>query len=101
MFGLFRLLGFRFCPRLADIGGTRFWRMAGRVSKGPSARVPFLILLKTFQRLGYFTALREVPRCIVEHIANDQGMMFVPDNMEEYDESGTRPRHVPIIRIFA
>jgi hypothetical protein len=74
--------------------------LAGRVSKGPSARAPSLILLKTFQRLGYFTALSEVPRCIVDHIANDQGMMFVPDNMEEYDESGTRRRHVPIIRKY-
>ena len=27
VFGLFRLLGFRFSPRLADIGGTRFWRI--------------------------------------------------------------------------
>jgi len=27
VFGLFRLLGFRFCPGLADIGGTRFWRV--------------------------------------------------------------------------
>lgn len=27
MFGLFRLLGYRFCLRLADIGGTRFWRI--------------------------------------------------------------------------
>lgn len=27
MFGLFRLSGHRFCPRLADIGGTRFWRI--------------------------------------------------------------------------
>lgn len=26
VFGLFRLLGFRFCPRLADVGGRRFWR---------------------------------------------------------------------------
>ena len=74
--------------------------LAGRVSKDPSAKVPFLILLKTFQLLGYFIALREVPRCIVEHIANDQGMLFVPDNMEEYDESGTRRRHVPIIRKY-
>jgi TnpA family transposase len=24
---LFRLLGYRFSPRLADIGGTRFWRI--------------------------------------------------------------------------
>ena len=27
MFGLFWLLGFQFSPRLADIGGTRFWRL--------------------------------------------------------------------------
>jgi TnpA family transposase len=27
VFALFRLLGFRFCPRLADIGGTRLWRI--------------------------------------------------------------------------
>ena len=27
VFGLFRLLGYRFCPRLADIGGGRFWRV--------------------------------------------------------------------------
>ena len=27
VFGLFRLLGYRFCPRLADIGGSRFWRI--------------------------------------------------------------------------
>lgn len=27
VFGLFRLLGYRFCPRLADVGGTRFWRI--------------------------------------------------------------------------
>lgn len=27
IFGLFRLLGYRFSPRLADVGGTRFWRI--------------------------------------------------------------------------
>ena len=27
VFGLFRLLGYRFSPRLADIGGTCFWRI--------------------------------------------------------------------------
>lgn len=27
VFGLFRLLGYRFSPRIADIGGTRFWRI--------------------------------------------------------------------------
>lgn len=27
VFGLFRLLGYRFCPRLADVAGGRFWRI--------------------------------------------------------------------------
>ncbi len=35
MFGLFRLLGHRFSPRLADIGGTRFWRIDLQVDCGP------------------------------------------------------------------
>ena len=35
VFGLFRLLGYRFSPRLADIGGTRFWRIDPRADYGP------------------------------------------------------------------
>ena len=27
VFGLFWLLGFRFSPRIADIGGARYWRI--------------------------------------------------------------------------
>jgi TnpA family transposase len=34
MFGLFRLLSHRFCPRLADIGGARFWRIDPRADYG-------------------------------------------------------------------
>ena len=34
VFGLFRLLGYRFCPRLADIGGTRFWRIDPKADYG-------------------------------------------------------------------
>jgi TnpA family transposase len=30
MFGIFHLLGFQFSPRLADIGGSRFWRVDGK-----------------------------------------------------------------------
>src|SRR5271156_4003298 len=35
VFGLFRLLGFRFSPRLADIGGARFWRIDPKADYGP------------------------------------------------------------------
>ncbi len=34
VFGLFRLLGYRFSPRLADVGGTRFWRFDAQADYG-------------------------------------------------------------------
>ena len=34
VFGLFRLLGYRFSPRLADVGGTRFWRIDPQANYG-------------------------------------------------------------------
>jgi TnpA family transposase len=34
IFGLFRLLGYRFSPRIADIGGTRFWRIDQQADYG-------------------------------------------------------------------
>lgn len=34
VFGLFRLLGYRFSPRLADVGGTRFWRLDAQADYG-------------------------------------------------------------------
>ncbi len=35
IFGLFWLLGYQFCPRLADIGGARLWRTERTASHGP------------------------------------------------------------------
>ncbi len=35
IFGLFRLLGYQFSPRLADLGSTRFWRMDRQADYGP------------------------------------------------------------------
>jgi TnpA family transposase len=35
VFGLFWLLGYRFCPRIADIGGARYWRIDPNADYGP------------------------------------------------------------------
>lgn len=35
VFGLFWLLGYRFSPRLADIGGARLWRIGRKADYGP------------------------------------------------------------------
>ncbi len=43
--------------------------LAVRTSARRGARLGFLVLLKTFQRLGYFTFANEVPEPIVRHIA--------------------------------
>jgi TnpA family transposase len=41
VFGLFRLLGYQFSPRLADIGDARFWRLDRRARRcAPSTRWP-------------------------------------------------------------
>lgn len=74
--------------------------LASRASRGEGARLAFLVMLKTFQRLGYFTALRDVPRGIVEHIGHDLGMLLVPEIAKDYDDSGTRRRHIPIVRKY-
>jgi len=34
IFGIFHLLGYQFSPRLADIGGARFWRIDGKADYG-------------------------------------------------------------------
>ena len=34
VFGIFHLLGYQFSPRLADIGGARFWRIDGKADYG-------------------------------------------------------------------
>ncbi len=49
------------------------------MGKGEPARLGFLILLKTFQQLGYFIALRDVPRSIIEHIGHHHGLLIMVD----------------------
>jgi hypothetical protein len=43
--------------------------LASEVTKGAGPKICFLILLKTFQRLGYFVFLQDVPKPIAEHIS--------------------------------
>lgn len=37
---LFRLLGYRFCPRLADVGASRFWRVDSQADYGQLNTIP-------------------------------------------------------------
>jgi hypothetical protein len=43
--------------------------LAHSIAKSTPLKIVFLVLLKTFQRLGYFLPLHKVPRPIAEHIS--------------------------------
>ncbi len=75
--------------------------LASRAVKGPSARLGFLVLLKTYQRLGYPVRFADVPAVIVEHIARSVNLpaAAVVDPLA-YDAAGTRRRHLVVIRDY-
>lgn len=66
---------------------------------GKAARLCFLVLLKTFQRLGYFVMINDVPERLIGHVARCLKYPKVPD-LSDYDVSGTRQRHLALIREY-
>ena len=72
--------------------------LAEAVTKEGATRLGFLVTLKTFQRLGYFVPVQEVPVAIVEHLARCLGYLFVPVNFIAYDHSRVRKVHLETIR---
>jgi hypothetical protein len=75
-------------------------QLASVAAKGAHARLGFLVLLKTFQRLDYPVPLADVPTTIVEHIA--RSVRLSPEALDPatYDLSGTRRRHLAVIREY-
>jgi len=69
-------------------------------SRRPIARLGLMILLKTFQRLGYFVLVSDVPEKIVNHIMECLESGFKTEKLDTYDTSGTRQRHMKIIRDY-
>ena len=66
-----------------------------------SAQFCFLVMLKTFQRFGYFVQLNNVPKSIIKHIARTLKIKTadIPDLLK-YDQSRTRSRHMKEIRSY-
>jgi len=56
--------------------------------------------LKVFQRLGYFILWNSIPSSITKYISTCLGSLFELQAPENYDESGTRSRHVEHIRKY-
>src|SRR5579883_1775068 len=79
------------------LGEIRFY---DKVIQGRRTKVQFLVLLKTFQRLGWFPTLQEVPPAIIQHISNVVQRAVTEDQIKQYDRSRSRKRHMSAIRDF-
>jgi Domain of unknown function (DUF4158) len=57
-----------------------------------------VILLKTFQGLGYFPAFDALPPRLIDYIAGVMGTPHVESSLQQYDVNGYRWRDLPLIR---
>jgi hypothetical protein len=70
---------------------------AERRTREPVPRLGLLVLLKTFQRLGYFVKLAEVPKSIIRHIVATAGYSEMPEELARYDTGSLRFRHMSYV----
>ena len=83
-----------FTPNLFELG------FAVENTRQPIPRLGLLLLLKSFQKLGYFVRLAEIPSPIVLHVAKTVAWNQIPDGLSTYDASTARFRHVALIRSY-
>src|SRR5262249_27842229 len=69
-----------------------------RATKSPVAAFGGLLLLKTFQRLGYFLSFDEVPPRLLRYLATATGVLLPHDCLQQYEQRGFRKWHLPLIR---
>ena len=85
----------RFTPTLAEIAFVH------RRTRQPGPRLALLVLLKTFQRLGYFIPLGQVPTPVVEHVAiHVPGLASPGAALAGYETSTYRSRLTGLVRDF-
>ena len=70
------------------------------VTRGEVPKLCFLIMLKSFQRLGYFSSLSNIPQVIIQHISQVTNTSISSEVLESYHKSGTRLRHTKAIREY-
>jgi hypothetical protein len=72
--------------------------LAHSTPKSTPLKIVFLVLLKTFQRLGYFLPLHKGPRPIAEHISLIYGVHYQAMEWEAYGASGSCYRFIALMR---
>ncbi|MDD5581027.1 MAG: DUF4158 domain-containing protein [Methylobacter sp.] len=70
------------------------------MTRSTSTRLGFVLLLKTYQRLGYFVSSKQVPNAIIEHIAAAVDEPYDKENLAQYGSSQARRKHLSAVRNF-
>ena len=67
-------------------------------TRGKDSLLGFVVLLKTFQRLGYFIKAKEIPQQILIHIAGCLDISSPRTLLEKYEKKRVRENHLHLIR---
>jgi len=73
---------------------------ARRVTKSAGMELGLLVLLKTFQRLGYFPRFDELPPRLLTHIAAALETAEPEAQLQRYEARSRRWRHLPLVREY-
>ncbi len=89
-----RELSERFTPTEEELAWGR------RHAATPRKRIGLLILMKCSQRLGYFPALRDVPRAYVDHVTQAGGLArpLTSEELKRVEVAATRNANIRLLR---
>lgn len=89
-----RELSERFTPTEEELAWGR------RHAATPRKRIGLLILMKCSQRLGYFPALRDVPRAYVDHVTQAGGLArpLTSEELKRIEGAATRNANIRLLR---
>lgn len=97
----------RFKSRLSQTELDRFYTLTDTernfcdsTARSRSTRLGFVLLLKTYQCLGYFVTSNQVPNVIIEHIASSITHRCDRNSLQQYDISQARRKHLSAVRNF-
>lgn len=74
--------------------------LADGITRSRVANVGFLVLLKTYQRLGYPVLMKDVPASIIRQVSTTATVTVSAEALDNYDRSGSRRRHLKVVRDY-
>jgi hypothetical protein len=85
---------------LNELFTPNLWELAfaEERTREPAPTVGLLLMVKTFQCLGYFVRLEAIPASIIRHISKAAGYKDTPAGLAAYDASTARNRHMVMVR---